>query len=116
MWFLLIAGLLAVICLILVFIKLRKKRSVHFLMDNSIALKKLIDINNKYVFHNSIKNFDEKHIYDNERFYDNISCEDYLIYQLQYKKYDVKKEIEYIHSNKAKYELYCKEISEINDF
>jgi hypothetical protein len=46
----------------------------------------------------------EKKVYDNEQFYDNISCEDYLIYQLQFKKYDIEKELKYIAYNKENYE------------
>ncbi len=85
-------------------------------MENSIAIKNLIDNNNKYNFYNSSKNFNERHVYDNENFYEGISCEDYLIYQLQYKKYDVEKEINNFNYNKEKYKSYCKEISEISEF
>ena len=94
--------------------KTKKENCIQFLMINSSALKKIIAINSKYNFYKSANNYNEKHTYDNEIFYDSISCEDYLIYQLQFKKYNVEKEIKFIYSNKTFYKLYCEEISKIN--
>lgn len=94
----------------------RKQKYTQFLMDNSIALKSLFDLNKKYNFYFSSKNFDEKNIYDNEIYYDSISCEDYLIYQLQFKKYDIQKEIKNIEYNKSRYNYYKNEIISIEDF
>lgn len=116
MWFLILIGLILIICLSIVFLKIRKKKYEKYLLENSIALKELLIINNKYNFYNNVNNFNESHIYDNENFYNNISCEDYLIYQLQYKKYDIEKGIKYISYNKEKYILYSNEISKINEF
>ena len=102
------------ICAIIFFIII-KKRYIRYLIDNSIALKNLIILNSKYRFH-TLKNFDDNHTYDNEIFFDNISCEDYLIYQLQFKKYDIEKEIKIMNYNKEQYNLYCQELSNINKF
>lgn len=95
--------------------KLRNIKYVNFLLSNSIALKELLEINSKYKFFDC-SNYDASHIYDNSIFYNNISCQDYLIYQLQFKKYDITKEIRNIDDNKNNYSLYCKEIKAIDSF
>lgn len=94
----------------------RKLKYTQFLMNNSVTLKSLFDLNKKYNFYFGSKNFDEENVYDNEIYYDSISCEDYLIYQLQFKKYDIEKEIKNIEYNKLKYNQYKKEIFSIEDF
>lgn len=111
--------ILAVVVLFAVIIakyQSRKQKYTQFLINNSVALKSLFDLNKKYNFYFSSKNFDEENVYDNEIYYDSISCEDYLIYQLQFKKYDIEKEIKNIEYNKSKYDLYKKEIISIEDF
>ncbi len=95
--------------------KLRNKKYKDFILKNSIALKQLLDINDKYHFY-ECKSYDDSHVYDNNDFYNNISCEDYLIYQLQFKKYEVSKDIKNIDNNIVLYDLYCKEIVAINSF
>lgn len=90
----------------------RNKKYYSFLFENSFAIKKVLELNEKYKFF-SIKNFDQKKIYDNKHFYDEISCEDYLIYQLQFKQSEIKKQIEYSKINERNYRLYCNDISKI---
>lgn len=114
--FVIICSIIALIKIREIFISVRKKKYVEFLIYNSISLKNLDEINTKYDFYTNVNNFDKSHVYDNENFYDCISCEDYLIYQLQYKKFDIEKEIKHVDYNKSKYELYCKEISNIKEF
>lgn len=58
-----------------------QKKYNDFVLQNSIRLKQLEDINSCYNFYPDI-NFDQTHKYDNETFYNEISCQDYLIYQL----------------------------------
>jgi len=104
------------ICSIVAYRKIKKKKYIKFVLNNSIALKDLNIINNKYEFYKPSCTFDDSHVYDNEIFYNSISCEDYLIYQLQYKKHNVVKEMLNINSNKPKYTSYCEEINQIQQF
>lgn len=82
-----------------------------FVLLHSGALKELETINNHYKF-NEVKNFNMDHSYDNENFYNNISCRDYLIYQLVYIQSGVFKAINDSHSNKDKHDKYWNEIKE----
>lgn len=89
-----------------------------FVKKHSNAYKKLLTINKKYTFLN-VPNFDMSHSYDNEHFYNNISNEDYLIYQLVYIKKKVSLAIDTANKNKEQYDLYRKEIASncfYNDF
>lgn len=61
----------------------RNKNYDEFIAANSVGLSVLNKINNRYSFYPYV-GYDQVHIYDNENFYDDISCEDYLIYQLQF--------------------------------
>lgn len=96
--------------------KLREKKYIDFLLNNSVTLLKLLSTNKKYSFIENIKNYNDSHTYDNEIFFTNISCQDYLIYQLQFKKYDIEKDIKNIQQNNIKFSQYTKEISEIKSF
>ena len=96
----------------------KKEEHTQFVINNSIAIKSLLEINNKYksVFYNEIKNFNIDNTYDNAKYYNIISCQDYLIYKLQFLKQEISREIRYINANKKEYDAYCKEISQINTF
>lgn len=87
----------------------------NFVLENSIAIEELLNINKKYNFL-VCNNYNESHTYDNQIFYNNISCEDYLIYQLQYKKNYVLRDINNIQLNNLAYDLYSKEVDLINSF
>lgn len=97
-------------------LKKRKEEHIKFLLENSVTIKKLLEINNKYKFFEEINSFDEEHVYDNEIYYEMISCEDYLIYQLQFNKFDVEKEIKKIKNNLENYKSYSQEILQIDTF
>ncbi len=109
-------GCIVVISFVILLIKIRNKKYINYLYDNSIVIKKLLDINKKYNFHNEFSNFNQSHVYDNEIFYNSISCEDYLIYQLQFIKYDVEKEIDKIKENNFSFKKYCDDVSTIKEF
>ena len=67
-----------------------KTRYRNFVNLHSKALKELKSINYKYKKQFiRIPNFNMSHSYDNENFYDDISCQDYLIYELVYKQKEV---------------------------
>lgn len=86
-----------------------RKSYIKFVSNNSILLEELQKLNSKYHFYD-IDDFDEEHVYDNENYFDTISCEDYLIYQLQLKKYKVEKEIKCARYNDELYVEYKKDI------
>lgn len=95
--------------------KLVNKKYTDYILKNSIALQNLLQINEKYHFFDC-GNYDSTHTYDNNKFYNNISCQDYLIYQLQFQKYDVIKDIKSVVINRKRYDDYCKEVNSINSF
>lgn len=100
---------------LLLFFYIRGKRHTSFVVENSNSLKALKALNGKYIFFD-ILNYTESHTYDNDKFYDNISCEDYLIYQLQFNQNRVKQEISKADSNKSNFARYCTELSKIDCF
>ena len=92
-----------------------QKKYDAFIMQNSVCLKRLNEINARYNFYPHVS-YDQSHTYDNEKFYSNISCEDYLIYQLQYIKGKVFNQIEKVGINKKLYDKYSAEVNSVNDF
>lgn len=95
------------------FTKRRKKNKyIDFLLNNSSAIKELLALNAKYTFF-IIEEYKEEHTYDNETFFETISCKDYLIYQLQFKKYKIEKQIQDCEYNKNKFNEYEKKVSSI---
>ena len=89
-----------------------QQKYTDFVNQNSVALKKLSEINQRYVFYPYI-DLNQTHTYDNEKFYDNISCSDYLIYQLQYLSPKIFDQVKKIDSNKQKYQEYLCEVETI---
>lgn len=85
----------------------------QFVIKNSVALKELDMLNKKFCF-SDIANFYEEHTYDNEKMFDDITCVDYLTYQLQFKQYEVLKQIGKVNNNKRMYDEYCDKINQIN--
>ena len=114
--FLILIFFVALILTIVYFIILRNKKYENYVKLHSVALQTLKKINDKYVFYLPTVNNNFEHKYDNEIYYDSISCEDYLIYQLQFKSLQFENEIKMLSLNKRAYELYCKEIDEKVEF
>ena len=109
--------LLIIVFLIVSLIK-RKRWYVQFVLDHSVAIRRLDDINNRYKF-KCVSNYIFKNSYDNERYYDVISCKDYLTYELVYCKDAVLKAINDVFNNKEIFERYTDEIDKrckLNDF
>ena len=92
-----------------------QKKHTFFVLQNSVYLKQLNEINKRYNFYPHIS-FDQFYTYDNENFYDTISCRDYLIYQLQYIRKKVFDQIDKINTNKQLYSTYLNEIKSIGKF
>ena len=86
---------------------------VSFVNRYSVRISRLNELNKKFVF-NPFVSFDQVHTYDNEVFYNSISPEDYLIYQLQFLSYKVKKQIQLMELNRQKYNEYIYAVKAIN--
>lgn len=94
---------------------LTQKKYNNFVLQNSIFLHQLDEINCRYDFYPYIC-FDQSHTYDNEKFFNIISCMDYLIYQLQYIRKKLFNQIDKINSNKQQYSQYLSDIKSIAKF
>lgn len=86
-----------------------------FLSEHSLALKKLKKLNEEYKLY-EFKQRCYEHSYDNENFYNEIACIDYLIYKLQFDKREVLDEINKTHYNKTHYNAYLEEVNKIKNF
>lgn len=107
---------IAAICLIfvaVVFIVLRERKYKKFILENSVTLDKLRKVNDKYYFFDLV-NYDMSNTYDNQDFYNDISCRDYLTYQLQFKKKEISEQIFKAEKNRENYRKYRDEIKSIN--
>lgn len=107
--FVVVGILAAIIFPILYAIKKHKYRK--FVLEHSLCLKQLEEINKRYSFY-IIPNMDQEHSYDNEDFYNEISCKDYLIYQLVYIRKKVADAANATLDNKTMFGKYQQEIKE----
>lgn len=111
MFILVVLGL--IVYLIYITYHHKRKRCIEFLMQNSSAIKTLNEINKEYNFYDVNGNKCLEHTYDNGFFFNEISCQDFLIYKLQFCKYEFEKEINLIHLNRKKYDSYCKKLASL---
>ncbi len=108
---------IAAICLIFVavgFVVLRERKYRKFILENSVTLGKLREVNDKYHFFDLV-NYDMNNTYDNQDFYNDISCRDYLTYQLQFKKKEISEQIFKAEKNRENYRKYRDELRAINE-
>lgn len=94
--------------------RLIQRKYRNFVLKNSIYLKKLREINSKYKFFKHI-DFPQSHTYDNENFYHDISCSDYLLYQLQFISAKVTDQINKERQNSRSYEKYRKDVASLTE-
>lgn len=111
-FFLVLLAIGIIVLSIVIPITVVNKKYRNFLNANSEALEKLDLINKKYHFY-KIANYDMVHSYDNVNFYEDISCEDYLIYQLVAKQKSISKALKNTLENKNNYLLYIEETKAI---
>lgn len=113
--FLLIIGcsflLSPVIFIPIIVIKTKYRR---FVLRHSVALRQLYSINKEFIF-KEIPRYDLNHKYDNEQFYKNISCKDYLTYELVYKQRAVEEAIKNANKNRIMYDKYKSEVDKTCD-
>lgn len=88
---------------------------LSFVKKYSILLNKVQEINKRYAFYKFSCECDLSHTYDNEKFFQNISEEDYLIYQLQFYNYKNKvlNQIGFMNYNYLNFPKYQNEIKEL---
>ena len=108
---LLIVALILIAIFVPVFIAVRIHK--RFVLSHSVALKELKELNNEYNDFKEILDFDMSHSYDNVDFYQLVSCEDYLTYQLVYIGGNVRKALNDVAWNRRKYDGYRKELGRI---
>lgn len=113
-----LCGLLCAIALIaaillLSYLKRRtQKKYRDFVVKNSTGVKQLDEINSRYTFYPYVS-FDQSHTYDNQVFFDMISCQDYLIYQLRFIKKNVFDQIKKVRFNSSLYPKYLAEVNAV---
>ena len=106
--FLIAIGIAVVLSIVL---KEIKEKQIRFIYDNSQAVATIKRINEKYKFYPP-KLYQYTHTYDNKIFYDSISCQDYLIYQLQTQSSQITEDIKKIHGNQLQYKEYLAELKD----
>ncbi len=104
---------LILLFLFIVFCFVVRVKYINFIKENSKSIEKIEELNRIYTFYN-LESYDYKYTYDNEKFYNDISPEDYLIYQLQFISSQVLQVINYAKFNKNKYYEYLNAINSIN--
>lgn len=93
----------------------QNQKYIDYINENSIALEKLRALNQTYTFYPHI-NLDEVYSYDNEEYFKSISCNDYLIYHLQFNKTKILEQIGKIDFNNKHYKKYKNEVQSIQVF
>ena len=112
--FFIIACLLIIGVVVLsVIFKANYEKHKGFVELYSTAIKDLTSLKTKFKFHN-IDSPKMTHTYDNENFYKQISCQDYLIYQMLFVQLKFFKEITLADSNKSNYEQYKIELKSLS--
>lgn len=89
--------------------KISNKKHTHYVFHKSEALRNLLNINKTIRFH-KLEDVYENHTYDSKDSYENISCKDYLVYQLQFASSKVRTTIKKAKENALKYKTYKKRI------
>lgn len=102
-------AIVSILLAVFIGLQINKKRYAAFVEKNSLSLRALKEIDKSFTFFPEI-NYNQSHIYDNERYYDNISCQDFLIYKLQYQADDICQQIKNINHNKTAYQEYINKI------
>lgn len=108
-------AIIVIAVIVLLCLYFRQRKYDNFILQNSLCLKQLKEINSHYSFNTDIS-FDQYHTYDNEKIYETISCEDYLIYRLQFIGKQVVTRIKNISENKLLFSNYLNEVKTISDY
>ena len=109
MWFFIAA---IIIISIIIVLKVIDNRYYQFVKEHSKLLINLREINQKYHFRN-IEVLDLEHSYDSETNYNNVSCKDYLIYNLRFMLKRVEKAMSDTLYNYNEYDFYKEDVNEL---
>ena len=113
---LLIIFAVAIISIVVVLVcYFTQKKYRNFVLQYSVCLHQLREINRQYNFYPYV-NLNQSHTYDNENMYYDVSCQDYLIYQLQYIETAVQDQIKKVSANKQQYSEYLAKVNSITQF
>ena len=88
------------------------KKYLEFILEHSLAVREMRELNEQYHF-TEVAVCSFRHEYDNRHYFDMISTEDYLIYQLNFRKKEVLREIKNAESNKRLFSVYEKRVAGI---
>lgn len=102
----------SIILSIVIPIKVRNARYINLVLSHSEAIHKLREINNRFSFV-KIKDCDLHHTYDSEDMFNEISCTDYLIYELVYNYRPIIENLNNTLYNKEQYIIYANDIKSI---
>lgn len=105
--------ILFILLAVFIGLQINKKRYEAFILKNSVCFNSLKKINSEFTFFPEV-NCNQYHTYDNENFYDTISCKDFLIYQLQYQAGMICQQIEKINRNKDNHQQYINKIKTLH--
>ena len=109
MWFI-IVGIIAIT--IVIVLKYIDNKYINFVKEHSKLLIEVRKVNSKYHFR-EIEPFDLEYIYDSETNYNNVSCEDYLIYNLRFMIRRVETAMSDTLYNNNIYDFYIAEVNAI---
>ncbi len=104
-------AVMVLIVAIIIFFIVRDKKQRKFILANSEALKRQSEINSDFRFLD-VEQINLAHNYDNENFYNGISCFDFLVYFLRDYENFSKKQIELAHQNARLYTQYMARMKE----
>lgn len=108
---------LIILILLIVFATLGaiNKEYKNFVKENSLAILNLKKLNINLKLQNVNEYYFQKD-FDNENMFKELSCEDYLIYELQYYKYKILNDIKIYNNNKTKMDEYKIKVESIKHF
>lgn len=107
--------LLIILVVILVIYNVTISKYKEFIEQHSIAIKEIKYINEKYLFR-KIDYISFHESFDNNNYYDKLSPEDLLIYELINHKKQIKDNISNVIYNSNQYDLYKYDVSKIKKF
>ena len=93
-------------------INIYKHKYHDFILDHSIALRKLNELNKRYSFR-YISNMDVWQVYDNENYFYNMNCTDELVYLVYYNQQRVAQVLADTIYNRNLYNQYLNEVKAI---
>ena len=106
-------AVLVIVAIIIIIIVVATRIGKHqkFVRSYSSAVLTVKEINSKYKI-KTVKSFNMSHSYDNKDFYNDISCQDYLTYQLQFIQKDVRHSMNDAKDNLETFREYSQEIKD----